>query len=401
MNSCALTRQTSRGARTPAALLYSECASDLELFLGPQKLSSAEELARHLAKSAMKTGIAGTAGILLTSYLETKSTTSVSPEYRRYFESQGLGGLSEKEMIDRLPHVVMIGDSLSKDFHMDSDIDTIWQMWSSNQSDCFIDTSDERKSVFSFFERVSAHTPIVATEYSRPGAEVFDEYEGRSKFVRAIAGKIWSLSEQVEHVLSEKRFPDLTLLWIGHNNMDWVHGLTNEERQHPQDRLDWIRQSFISSYDSALNRLIQAAQRKPTKSAIVVFGMINMEGYSKLRTYAEDVNSRNPKAFPYLKKSIEYFESLKPEYRAHMIELEKQTNADLKTLVLKLQGTVDPAQIKLYYSDEMETLNLDRLMYLNPLDAWHPSVIGRTLFAEHLFQGAQEALDFLGLDMKH
>jgi|SRR5436309_8506441 len=69
------------------------------------------------------------------------------------------------------------------------------------------------------------------------------------------------------------------MIWIGHNNLDWVHGLSKEEREHPAMRLQAIATQFRISYTESLQSLIEHAKTENHKVLIVVFGLANIDAY--------------------------------------------------------------------------------------------------------------------------
>ncbi len=120
-------------------------------------------------------------------------------------------------------------------------------------------------------------TPLVEAEYNGAGALVApsrSEENMRKKLVRA-----HNLPGQSKQVLRRDRFPDLIMIWIGHNNLDWVHGLSPEERAQPEARLQEIATRFRRNYTESLQALLDRAKTENHKVAIVVFGLANIDAY--------------------------------------------------------------------------------------------------------------------------
>src|SRR5882762_418704 len=58
----------------------------------------------------------------------------------------------------------------------------------------------------------------------------------RQNFFRKIL-RTRNFSGQISQLLSGERFPDLILIWIGHNNVDWAWRSPPGELQEPEKRL--------------------------------------------------------------------------------------------------------------------------------------------------------------------
>src|SRR5437016_2387524 len=172
-----------------------------------------------------------------------------SPLYPDYVEYQQ-GKIDRLELQKRLPHVAMLGDSLTQNFHFSSLASSFWRARTQWRKNWFLDTDPNPESVFSVYERLEHFTPLVATEYNGAGALVAppqSQEDLRKRLVRAR-----NLPGQVRQVLLRKRFPDLIMIWIGHNNLDWVHGLAEEEREHPEKHLQAIATQFRVNYTESL-----------------------------------------------------------------------------------------------------------------------------------------------------
>src|SRR5437870_6767172 len=125
--------------------------------------------------------------------------------------------ISRREVIERLPHMAMIGDSLSKNAYVSSIPSTFWRVRTERRRDWFLDTNSSSASVESVFERLERLTPLVATEHSGVGA-IVDRGDARESFARRLI-RTRNFSGQVDQVLKARRYPDLIILWIGHNNL--------------------------------------------------------------------------------------------------------------------------------------------------------------------------------------
>jgi hypothetical protein len=169
-------------------------------------------------------------------YMERISKPS-SPLYQDYLEYRQ-HKIDKIELVNRLPHVAMLGDSLTQHFYASALPSAFWRARTAWRENWFLDTDPDPESVFSVYERLERLTPLVAAEYNGAGALVApsrSEEDLRKKLVRAR-----NLPGQSQQVLRRTRFPDLIMIWIGHNNLDWAHDLSAEERAQPEKRLQEI-----------------------------------------------------------------------------------------------------------------------------------------------------------------
>ena len=95
--------------------------------------------------------------------------------------------IDRTQLIARLPHVAMIGDSLSRDAYISSPLSTFWRMRRRHGNDWFLNIDSSPAGVYSVFERLEKLTPLVATEHGGLGAMVVGEQD-RQSFSRKIIG---------------------------------------------------------------------------------------------------------------------------------------------------------------------------------------------------------------------
>jgi hypothetical protein len=77
-----------------------------------------------------------------------------SPYHQAYLQYRQ-GHLTEAQLTDRLPHIAMIGDSLSRDFFVSSLFGMLWRSKMHNRRDWFLDTDPSADSVYSLYERLA------------------------------------------------------------------------------------------------------------------------------------------------------------------------------------------------------------------------------------------------------
>jgi lysophospholipase L1-like esterase len=344
--------------------------------------------------------------LLLPDHLFMKSATVVSPNYLEqvadtqsrfhavYLEYKE-GRINRSELIARMPHVAMIGDSLSKDAYISSIPSTFWRARTRRGKDWFLDTDPSPDSIYSVFERLQKITPLVATEYSGVGALV-DPGNAKASFVRQLV-HTRNFSGQVDQLLKSRRYPDLILLWIGHNNLDWAAGISTSEREHPEKHFEQLAKTFRENYERQVRRLISRAASEDHKVSIVVYGLVNFGAFFKAREQTEALRAKNPKLYPYLEVDYQHFISMRPAYRKGMIRLALIMNEQLRTMVAELNGTQTP-NVQLRYSSALANVDIGRAELIHAMDAWHPSVKGHTVLAKAAFSALPPSLEFLEIN---
>ena len=319
-----------------------------------------------------------------------------SPLYRDYVAYRE-GKIDRAELANRLPHVAMLGDSLTQHFYLSSWPSSFWRARTVWRNNWFIDTDPAPQSVLSFYERMERVTPLVAEEHNGAGAWVapHGSYDSlRQRLVRAR-----NFSGQSRVVLRQGRFPDLIMIWIGHNNLDWVHGLSPEQRAHPDKHLAQIASRFRENYGEALRPLIDRAKTENHKVAIVVFGLANIDAYLKARHRVAVLKARNPNLYPYFEEGEKSFESLKPPYQKNMARLAVMLNREMQSLVTQLNGGLrDTPAVRLEYSDALTKVDFSRIEFVNTIDAYHFSIKGHTTVAEAAWNSIGPTLRFLGIN---
>src|SRR6266566_499845 len=327
-------------------------------------------------------------------YLERVSQAS-SPFYNDYLEYRR-GRISRAELLRRLPHVAMMGDSLTQHFHISSPMSLFWRARTQRRKNWFLDTDPDPASIWSVYERLETFTPLVATEYNGAGALVAPTRASEGMRRRIVRTR--NLSGQAHQILRKKRFPDLIMIWIGHNNLDWAEGLSAPEREHSEKRLREIATQFRQNYTEPLQSLINRAKTENHKVAIVVFGLANLDTFFKARRKAEALHASNPALYPYFESGNRSFESLKPPYQKNMVRLSLMLNGEMRSMVSNLDRQLaDSSNVRVQYSDALAKVNFSRLELINPADAWHPSIEGHKALAAAAFSALGPSLQFLAI----
>ena len=316
----------------------------------------------------------------------------VHPDYIAYKTKQ----ISRSQLIARLPHLAMIGDSLSRDAYISSALGTFWRAHTRAGNDWFLNSDSSLGSIYSVFRRLEEFTPLVATEYGGMGALVDNERD-RQDFFRKVL-RTQNFSGQVAQLLSHDRFPDLILTWIGHNNVDWAWRCPPNELEQPEKRLKRLNERFRQDYTRHIQQLITRARVRNHRVAIVVYGLADFESFFKAREIAENLRKQDSKLYPYLGSDFKYFVSMRPAYRGSLLRLVRMVNEELRAMVSELNRSLEDApNVRVRYSDALAKVNLSRVEVIHGVDGWHPSTEGHNAFSEAAFSDLGPSLEFLGI----
>src|ERR1700746_1121970 len=201
-----------------------------------------------------------------------KSESPFHPDYLAYRR----GEITRAKLITRLPHVAMLGDSVCMGIYISSPWSTLWRAHTSGGKNWFLHL-DATPSICSVSKGLETITPFVAIECAGGGALLDDHYLRQSLF-RRILGTC-NFSGQIGRLLRARRFPDLILISIGHNNVDWAWQCPPDELEQSEARLRRQRRHFREIFAQRLRTLVERAQQQRHRVAIVVFGLINFESY--------------------------------------------------------------------------------------------------------------------------
>jgi lysophospholipase L1-like esterase len=304
--------------------------------------------------------------------------------------------ITRAELVARLPHVAMIGDSLSRDIYIASPVSTFWRAHTRRGKNWFFDVDPSPRAVNSVSKRLDKLTPFVAIQCGGLGAMIDSEGK-RPNFSRKILGTR-NFSGQVGQLLSARRFPDLILIWIGHNNVDWAWRCPADELQQPETRLRRQSERFRQDYTRQIRRLIDRAITEQHRVAITIYGLVDFESFFKAREIAETLRAKNPRLYPYLGSDLKYFISMRPAYRRNLIRLTRMVNDGLCAMATELQIThAHSANLQVRYSDALAKADLSRVEVIHSVDGWHPSVEGHNVFAAAAFNDLRPSLEFLQL----
>ena len=316
-----------------------------------------------------------------------------SPFHRDYLAYRK-GEITRAELISRLPHVAMLGDSVCLGTYISSPWSTFWRARTSRGKNWFLHF-DAAPSICSVSKALETLTPFVAMECAGVGALV-DREDGHENFSRRILGTR-NFSGQIGELLRAHRFPDLILISIGHNNVDWAWRCPPHELEAADERLKRLSREFRQNYVRELRGLLEGASIRQHRVAIVVYGLINFESYFKGREAVERLRGSDTTLYPHLETTYKYFISFRPAYRRNLIRLASMANEELRAMVEGLNREfVDPiGHVQLRYSNALATADLSHAELLHPIDGWHASVEGHNILAEAAFKDLRASLDFL------
>lgn len=306
----------------------------------------------------------------------------------RQFSRQGL--------IERLPHVAIVGDSLSRNVYVSTPLGTAWRAYRARPNGWFLNTEGDRAGIYSLFERLDELTPLVVTEYGGIGAMLGGDACRLGLFRRILRTR--NFSGQVDRILFEKRFPDLILIWIGHNNVDWACWCAPHDLSNPEHRLAIQRQYFRENYERQVRRLVDRAISSRRPVAIIIYALANFASFFKARDTAAALREKNRELYPHLGADVRHFISMRPEYRKSLIRLVAMVNEDLSEMATRLQdeiGSGDVHHVQVRYSDALAKVDLSPVETIHPVDAWHPSAKGHNAFSEAAFNSLTPVLEFL------
>jgi lysophospholipase L1-like esterase len=302
--------------------------------------------------------------------------------------------ITRAELIGRLPHLAMIGDSVCMDIYISSPWSTLWRARRSRGKNWFLHLGAAPR-IKSISKNLETITPFVAIECAGVGALV-DYEDCRQNLFRRMLGTR-NFSGQVDELVRAHRFPDLILISIGHNDVDWAWQCPSHELDTPEQRLERLSKELWQNYARELRRLADCARIQQHRVAIVVYGLINFESYFKGRAAAERLRESDTTLYPHLETTYKHLVSFHPRYRGNLIRLAAMVNEKLRAMVEEFNREfVDQSQrIQLRYSNALATADLSRAELLHPVDGWHASVEGHNVLGQAAFNDLRASLDFL------
>jgi len=320
-----------------------------------------------------------------------QSTSRFYPDYLAYQR----GEITRRELMSRLPHIAMIGDSVCTGIHVSTPWATFWRARSRRNGDWFLNVDDSAQ-IQSVSKRLEKLTPLVASHYGGIGAMIDDDSD-RLWLSRRILGTR-NFAGQVDQLIRATRFPDLVLISIGHNNVDWARRSPRDELENAEGRLQRQRQEVRKNFERRLRNLIEHARKECRRVAIVVFGLVHFGSYFKGRAEAERRRAADRTLYPHLETTYKYLISFRADYRGNVICLAEMVNDELRMMIDEFNRELEAEDsVQLRYSDALATADLSRAELLHHVDGWHASAEGHNVLAEAAFRDLAPSLEFLGI----
>lgn len=292
--------------------------------------------------------------------------------FRRKFEA-GPPGMPDVPPI----RVALIGDSLSTGFHVSSPAAMLLRTRTCN-GNWFVDDSGNIGSVL---ERLSARVPVVLHHLAYVSAHI--DLVCQRTLMDRIAGT-FHMSHQIDRVLALKPFPEIVLLWIGHNNLDWANSCGDAKPD--ETRLPRLADDAVAGYAKQFERLLEAARQQPHPVRFVIFALVSFEYFFEARAQTEAIKQREPSRYPFLEIDYRYFISMRPEYRKGMIELANLINSRLEVLVARMRSRHSvESNSTVSFSMGLHDARINKAECLCDVDGWHPSPLGHQTLAEGAF----------------
>jgi lysophospholipase L1-like esterase len=297
--------------------------------------------------------------------------------------------LSDGTAPESTRRIALIGDSLSTTFYVGRPFDSVMRAWLAWQPNWFVGRDASAGLAQRILDRLDERCVAVIDHHATVSATV-DRGARRTLVDRLLARR--HFSHQVKDLL-QAGFPDVVLIWIGHNDVDWrEHGKNSSPAA-----LGKLADEFASRYEAQLTALIAAIENSEKQRAIIVFGLVNFEAFFRAREEAERRNGSDPMLYPHLQRCPRYFKSLDPRYRDGVTTLAGLCNQRLQELCDRLsRGLPERSGLRLVYSDAMWTAPIDTAKCLSEKDAWHPSPHGHSVLATAAARDVDRELDALG-----
>ncbi len=283
--------------------------------------------------------------------------------------------------------IAAVGDSLTTGFCVSSRPGMIWRARRHRQCSWFADRSGAIKSLAA---RLSATHRVKVHQFATVAAKVTDE-GGRTMQDRLLGTR--HFSEQVSRVCALRRFPDVILLWIGHNSLDWAEGQPTSSTPNAGRLFAALTDVFIASYEYQVRKLIDAAGRAPKPVVIVIFGLADFGQFFAARESAEQIRAAGSRLYPRLEDGLRFFTSMRPAHRQGMVVLARAMNVALERMVATVvdQATM-PSHVTVRYSNALYDTDISSAAALSEVDGWHPSRLGHALLAASAHEFVEELL---------
>jgi len=281
--------------------------------------------------------------------------------------------------------ITALGDSLTTGFYVSALLTTALRIRRRLDSNWFYDQSGDIHSVQ---ERCNKAGNFRFINLARASAHVFHE-EGTSLLDRLLG--VHHFESQVDRWLALEEVPDVTLIWLGHNDLDWVAHPDAEVAKTLASVKSLLTERFEASYQAQLQRMLEAGATARPGKVIIACGLVNFEYFFEARREAECLRQSDAALYPYLERDYDFFASMKPEFRDSMIELSLAYNENIRHCAHNLAQR--PGGINLVYSSALHDVDISDVSSLSKYDAWHPSRAGHRSIAVGGFAAIEPYLE--------
>lgn len=282
--------------------------------------------------------------------------------------------------------IISIGDSLLQDFYNCDLPCKLRQFLTLEKKHAFIDIDSDQKSIESVFEKFSKQIPTLAMNVGAPGSMVISPPKPSLLF--EFLG-IRSLREQVDIVTSLAIPPDMTFVWIGHNDVNlYTKGYTEKR----------LLLEFENEFKKQIQKLAFALsfQEPKRKKTILIFSLGSFESAFQARDECETRKKIDPSLFDSFDNVLNDFKLVLKQNRPAAFRLNQKINGIMKGVVQELKDArknIPNVEIRFSYKpQEITHLTCDDL---NPHDAFHPGKGEAQMISNIFYEEAMNALEFL------
>jgi hypothetical protein len=242
-------------------------------------------------------------------------------------------------------------------------------------------------TAFRVEERCVSLGNIRCLSLARAAGHVYQEK--RTPLLDRLLG-IHHFDRQVSRWLALRRVPEITLVWLGHNDLDWVAHRDASQTKSLASVKTSLTQHFEVHYLAQLRRMLETGANTGHRKIIIACALIDFERFFKARGEAERLKQADPLLYPYLERDYDFFASMRPEFRDGMIELSVAYNDTIKSCVDNLANR--GGSVELVYSSSLHDVDIGNVDSLSEHDAWHPSREGHRLLAAGAFTAVEPYL---------
>ncbi|MEZ4749909.1 MAG: SGNH/GDSL hydrolase family protein [Bdellovibrionota bacterium] len=301
----------------------------------------------------------------------------------------------EQEAAESRVDTVVLGDSLScGDMCYSSGFNTIVNTRMRTQTGWAINVREKNDALTPLFDRLAEKYPARVTVAAWAGAYL-DVASPLDRSTANTLGKIANFSDQVTRVEKMEEKPNLVLIWIGHNNMDWAYDIENVEGLDADEYYDSIPDRMAEGMETELTRLRETLKKEGKRVSVVVYGLVDFEKAFEARRQADALRNEDPKLYPYFETPYTNFPSVKPEHQKKTAELGRRVNAALKRKLETLQARWGSDGELWRYSDAIYDAPLGEARMLHATDAFHLSPEGHNTVANAVEKSLAPSLEFL------